>query len=205
MKNINLAAILKIAAALVFLSGPLKAAEKAPETLKTPVIGLSAAGKTPALPGDFRDSPGALKAGCAASLQVLNKIKEDVIYQKAAYRAAGIEKPGFPNSAAAVNFEKRTFKLVKKPEPDIAAALEGMLFASYNTAVKNYAGSGQMKIGFTYSLAPMGVVNPFSEIEVSCIMQKTYALSSGAKICGDFFRELNVKIKRDITGLLCMI
>ena len=40
-----------------------------------------------------------------------------------------------------------------------------------------------MEIGFTYSLAPKGAVYPFSEIEVSCIMQEKYARRSG-RICG---------------------
>jgi len=159
----------------------------------------------PALPGDFRDAPGALKAGYAAPLQVLNKINEGAVDLKARDLAVEIKKPGssYPNSA--INFEKRTFKLVKKPDPALEASLEGILSASYNTAIKNYMGSGPMNIGFTYSLAPRGAVYPFSEIEVSCIMQETYALSSGPKICGDFFRELDVKIKRALPVLLAMI
>ncbi|HCE98592.1 MAG: hypothetical protein A2X34_03500 [Elusimicrobia bacterium GWC2_51_8] len=158
-----------------------------------------------AKPGDFRDAPGALKADYAAPLQISNKINEGAVGLKARYRAAGIEKPGFSCPNSAVNFEKRTFKLVKKPDPALEASLEGILSASYNSAVKNYTGNGPMAIGFTYSLAPRGAVYPFSEIEVSCIMQEIYARSTGPKICGDFFRELDVKIKRALPVLLAMI
>ena len=73
-----------------------------------------------------------------------------------------------------------------------------MLSASYDAAVKNHAGDRPMETGFTYSLAPRGAVYPFSEIEVSCIIQEKYARRSGPEICGDFFRELDVKIKRAV-------
>ncbi len=101
---------------------------------------------------------------------------------------------------AAIVFEKRTFKLVKTPDPDLEAALEGLLSASYDIAVRNHVGDKPMEIGFTYSLAPKGAVYPFSEIEVSCIMQEKYARRSGPEICGDFFRELDVKIKNAVGG-----
>ena len=108
------------------------------------------------------------------------------------------ERPSGPG--AAIAFEKRTFKLVKIPDPALEAALEGMLSGSYDTAIKNHAGDRPMEIGFTYSLAPRGAVYPFSEIEVSCIMQEKYARRSGPVICGDFFRELDVKIKKAVGG-----
>ncbi len=101
---------------------------------------------------------------------------------------------------AAIVFEKRLFKLVKTPDPDLEGALEGLLSASYDLAVRNHAGDKPMEIGFTYSLAPKGAVYPFSEIEVSCIMQEKYARRSGPEICGDFFRELEIKIKKAVGG-----
>lgn len=101
---------------------------------------------------------------------------------------------------AAIVFEKRTFKLVKTPDPDLEAALEGLLSASYGVAVRNHVGDKPMEIGFTYSLAPKGAVYPFSEIEVSCIMQEKYARRSGPEICGDFFTELDVRIKKAVGG-----
>jgi len=100
----------------------------------------------------------------------------------------------------AIVFEKRTFKLVKTPDPDLEAALEGILSASYDTAVRNHAGDKPMEIGFTYSLAPKGAVYPFSEIEVSCIMQEKYAGRSGPKICGDFFMEVGLRVTTALSG-----
>ncbi|MBI4349866.1 MAG: hypothetical protein HY550_00355 [Elusimicrobia bacterium] len=109
-----------------------------------------------------------------------------------------LEEPSGPG--AAIVFEKRLFKLVRTPDPDLEAALEGFLSASYDTAVRNHAGDKPMDTGFTYSLAPKGAVYPFSEIEVSCIMQEKYARRSGPAICGDFFRDLEARLKRAVGG-----
>jgi hypothetical protein len=101
---------------------------------------------------------------------------------------------------AAVVFQKKTFKLVKTPDPDLEAALEGMLLTSFEAAVKEHSGDKPLEIGFTYSISPKGAVYPFSEIEVSCIMQEKYARRSGPQLCGDFFRELGVKVKRAVAA-----
>ncbi|OGR45325.1 MAG: hypothetical protein A2X35_03515 [Elusimicrobia bacterium GWA2_61_42] len=105
-------------------------------------------------------------------------------------------RPGPASNGAAVVFQKKNFSLVKVPDPDLEAALEGLLSSSYAVAVKEHSGDTPMDIGFTYSLAPRGAVYPFSEIEVSCIIQEKYARRSGPVLCGDFFRELDLKIKR---------
>jgi hypothetical protein len=84
---------------------------------------------------------------------------------------------------------------VKTPDPDLEAALEGMLLSSYNAAVKAHDGDKPLEIGFTYSISPKGAIYPFSEIEVDCIMQEKYAKRSGPQLCGDFFRELGAKVR----------
>ncbi len=110
------------------------------------------------------------------------------------------EQPPPSGPGAAIVFEKRTFKLVKTPDPDLEAALEGLLSASYDKAVKNLVGDNPMEAGFTYSLAPKGAVYPFSEIEVSCILQEKYARKRGPELCGDFFTELDGRIKKAVAG-----
>jgi hypothetical protein len=105
----------------------------------------------------------------------------------------------FSGSSAATVFEKRTFKLTKTPDPDLEGALEGLLSASYDAAVAMHAGDNPMDIGFTYSLAPKGAVYPFSEIEVSCILQEKYAARRGERLCGDFFGDLGARIKQALT------
>lgn len=96
---------------------------------------------------------------------------------------------------AAVVFRKQTFKLSKTPNQDLEAALEGALTSSYQAAVKNLVGEKPMEVGFTYSMAPRGASYPFSEIEVSCIMQEKYARRKGPRLCGDFFQELDAELK----------
>ncbi|OGS12705.1 MAG: hypothetical protein A2234_00560 [Elusimicrobia bacterium RIFOXYA2_FULL_58_8] len=108
-------------------------------------------------------------------------------------RGEGRQKPSGPG--AAVVFEKQTFKLSKTPSQGLEAALEDSLSASYQTAVKQHSGDSPIEIGFTYSMAPRGAVYPFSEIEVSCIMQEKYARRKGPRLCADFFLELDSQLK----------
>ena len=107
------------------------------------------------------------------------------------------EEPRAPaGPGAAVVFEKQTFKLSKTPDSDLEAALGDMLTAGYQAAVKKHLGDRPADIGFTYSMAPKGATYPFSEMEVSCIMQEKYARSYGPRLCGEFFRELDAQVKR---------
>lgn len=112
--------------------------------------------------------------------------------------AAG--RPAASTKSAAIVFEKRTFKLVRIPDPELEAALEGYLTASYDAAVKNHVGDDPLEIGFTYSLAPKGAVYPFSEIEVSCIMQERYARRRGPELCGFFFTDLDKRLQKAVAG-----
>lgn len=102
--------------------------------------------------------------------------------------------------SAAIVFEKRTFRLVKTPDPELEAALEPMLTASFDAAVKNLSGDDPLEIGFAYSLAPKGAVYPFSEIEVSCIMQERYARRRGPELCGFFFTDLGHRVEKAVAG-----
>lgn len=114
----------------------------------------------------------------------------------AGFGARDSGKSGLSGPGAAVIFEKRIFKLSKTPNPGIEAALEGALAGSYQAAVNNHSGDKPMEIGFTYSVAPNGASYPFSEIEVSCIMQEKYARRKGPGLCKDLFQELDLRIKR---------
>ncbi|OGR79160.1 MAG: hypothetical protein A2X32_11620 [Elusimicrobia bacterium GWC2_64_44] len=108
------------------------------------------------------------------------------------------EPPAGPGAATV--FEKRTFKLVRTPDPDLEAALEPLLTAAYDAAVKRHAEASFSEIGFTYSLAPKGAVYPFSEIEVSCIMQDKYAVRRGPELCGAFYEDLEARLKKALAG-----
>ncbi len=101
-------------------------------------------------------------------------------------------------AGAAVVFERRTFKLSKTPDSDLEAALGDVLSAGYNAAVKRRSGDKPLETGFTYSMAPKGATYPFSEIEISCIMQEKYARAKGPGLCGDLFLELDQRLKRAV-------
>ena len=105
-------------------------------------------------------------------------------------------KPAGPGAASV--FEKRTFKLVKTPDPDLELQLESLLSASYDAAVVRHSGADPITVGFTYSLSPRGAVYPFSEIEVSCIMQDKYASRHGPGLCADFYAELERQIAKAV-------
>lgn len=206
MKTKNWTIMLALAAALIFQCPVLEAGKHRfknasdsrivepaealfgkhlPSIAGTPDSGLSAAVITSARPKDFRDAPGALKAGPKAGRVMVENKRPEIT---------------FP--ASAVTVEKMTFRLAKKPGPGLRAALEGMLSASYIIAVKNYSGDGPMGEGFTYSLATKGAVYPFSEIEVSCIVQEKHTPASGPEICGDFLGDLNIRINSGGSAVL---
>ncbi len=112
---------------------------------------------------------------------------------------AGTGRPRAPGGYAAVVVQKRTFKLVKTPDPELEAALAGLLSSGYEAAFKS-AGDASENTGFTYSMSPKGASYPLSEIEVSCLMREKYAKSRGPEICGEFFREVGVRVKRAVAG-----
>ena len=115
--------------------------------------------------------------------------------------ANGPASPAAPSPrSAAVVFEKRVFKLLKTPDPELEASLEGMLSDSFDAAVKNHSGDNPLDIGFAYSLAPHGAVYPFSEIEISCLMQEKYARRRGPELCGYFFDDLGARITKALAG-----
>ena len=115
-----------------------------------------------------------------------------------AVKPQGAEAPAGPSAARV--YDKRMFKLVRTPNPDLDSALDGALTGSWQAAAKNLAGDKPLDIGFTYSMTPRGATYPFSDIEVSCIMQEKY-FRKGEKLCGDFFTELDARLKKAVEKL----
>jgi hypothetical protein len=56
---------------------------------------------------------------------------------------------------------------------------------AYNSALKEYRVPG-----FTYSLTPMGEINPLSLFEVKCVLSENYANSTGKSACDFFFSQI---------------
>jgi len=128
------------------------------------------------------------------------KIRAGLLFLSFVLFCACSGRRGGEQNVRAVVFQKQTFKLLKAPDPEFEAAMEGLLSSSYETAARNHSGDRPMEIGFTYSMSPKGAAYPFSEIEVSCIIQEAHAGSYGPELCGDLFRVLGAKIKRALAA-----
>jgi len=100
---------------------------------------------------------------------------------------------GASGPAGAVMFEKQSFQLSKTPNQTVEDGFQPALDEAYNEALRNYGGAADA--GFTYSMRPSGAVYPFSEVEVSCIVQKKYE-TDGKKLCGDFFAALHQSLDK---------
>jgi len=99
-----------------------------------------------------------------------------------------------PRQRAVVN-SSRTYALGRVPDQEREQAFQDLLEAARSEAVKKHGEASE--IGFAYSLSPKGAVYPFSEVEVSCLMQKADA-SEGEKLCSDFFSAVDAGYKKII-------
>ena len=133
----------------------------------------------------------ALACGCATPR---SGVEEGTGARGARHRAAAQ-----PVSRAVV-YDKRVFRLSKNPDPDLEAGLEDMLTASYEAAARTLDGDKPLDIGFTYSMSPKGAVYPFSEVEVSCIMQEKYSHKLGPQLCGELYREFGARVRKAVAG-----
>ena len=101
-----------------------------------------------------------------------------------------------PSRQQAVAHQTRTYALGKVPDQDREQAFQNLLDSAQAQAAKKYSGDKPMEIGFSYSLTPKGAVYAFSEVEISCLVQASYAAGSGAELCDEFFRVIDSRIKK---------
>lgn len=93
-------------------------------------------------------------------------------------------------STRAKVFERQEFRLSKKPDSAIQEGFQKILDTAYMKTVEANAGDNPREIGFIYSLRPTGAIYPFSEVEVSCIIQERHQ-DKGGEFCGKFFSVLH--------------
>lgn len=93
-------------------------------------------------------------------------------------------------STRAKVFERQEFRLSKKPDSAIQDGFQKILDTAYMKTVEANAGDNPREIGFIYSLRPTGAIYPFSEVEVSCIIQERHQ-DKGGEFCGKFFSVLH--------------
>lgn len=51
------------------------------------------------------------------------------------------------------------------------------------------------KTGFVYKIIPKGIVNPFSKVEVACVVQYKYSGKYAIKLCNKFFKNIEEEFK----------
>ncbi|MBI4801019.1 MAG: hypothetical protein HY796_00680 [Elusimicrobia bacterium] len=125
-------------------------------------------------------------AGCAAIVGCAGP---------AAKSPAASPAPPPPRRQAVIN-ETRRYALGKVPDQDRERAFQELLDSAQAQAAKKHAGDKPMEIGFSYSLTPKGAVYSFSEVEVSCLIQASYAAGPGNELCADFFRVIDSRLKK---------
>jgi hypothetical protein len=54
---------------------------------------------------------------------------------------------------------------------------------------------GDFQAGFVYKIVPKGIVNPFSEVQVECVVQNKYSGKYGEKLCNKFFKNIEEEFK----------
>ncbi len=54
----------------------------------------------------------------------------------------------------------------------------------------------KFRAGFVYKIIPKGVINPFSEIEVECLVRNKYSRRYGIKLCDKFFKNIEKEFKK---------
>ncbi|XTP68763.1 hypothetical protein Dip518_000735 [Parelusimicrobium proximum] len=85
---------------------------------------------------------------------------------------------------AVTTVASRKFPLGRKSGDKEVAVFRESLDMAYAAALRKYR-----PVGFTYSLAFVGTVNPLSDIEVQCILSEQSAQDVGQQTCALFFRE----------------
>lgn len=63
------------------------------------------------------------------------------------------------------------------------------ILAAYKRTIANTA-SGDFQAGFVYKIIPKGIVNPYSEVQVACLVQNKYSGKYGKKLCNKFFKSI---------------
>lgn len=75
------------------------------------------------------------------------------------------------------------------------ASFNETILKAYKTTISDTSSSAY-KTGFVYKIIPKGAVNPFSEVDIACMVQKKYSKRRGASLCNKFFKNIEEEFKR---------
>lgn len=118
----------------------------------------------------------------AACLPIAKKATTEIVQQT-------IPEDPVSTSTKAIIFEKQEFALSKKVNLELQEGFQKILDIAYKKTVDAHSEEDPREIGFIYSMKPTGAINPFAEVEVSCIIQERHQ-KKGQDYCGTFFAAL---------------
>ena len=70
-----------------------------------------------------------------------------------------------------------------------------VILKAYKTTILDRRSSAY-KIGFVYKIIPKGIVDPFSEVDIACMVQRKFSKRRGPALCGKFFENIEEEFKR---------
>jgi hypothetical protein len=76
--------------------------------------------------------------------------------------------------------------MLESVTPDALHEFHDYVLRSAQTAATVMGGDKAVKSGFNYKVEPVGAIEPFSEVRVSCMM-KAEAVEENAQTCDNFF------------------
>jgi hypothetical protein len=91
----------------------------------------------------------------------------------------------------AIAFATKKYFLGKTPDTDREMAFQEHVINSAEIAMKRANIIDRINVGFNYLISPKGAVYPFSEVEVTCLIQSKYLKKYGKLLCDDFFSNIN--------------
>lgn len=63
-------------------------------------------------------------------------------------------------------------------------------------AYEETCGQNPSKTEFSYAIEPVGVVNPFSEVEIKCAVGERTSFAAGKRICAEFFGNIEKSLSK---------
>ena len=91
------------------------------------------------------------------------------------------------NEAVAIKSEN--YILANPTDYNEIADFNEKVLKAYKQTISNTI-SEDFKTGFIYKIIPKGIVNPFSKVEVACLVQNKYSGKYAIKLCNKFFKNI---------------
>ncbi|MEA3307773.1 MAG: hypothetical protein U9Q34_08315 [Elusimicrobiota bacterium] len=95
----------------------------------------------------------------------------------------------------AVVLKSENYILADSVDYNSIADFNENILKAYKKTISNID-TADFQAGFVYKIIPKGIVNPFSKVEVACLVQNKYSGKFGIKLCNKFFKNIEKEFKR---------